>query len=634
MKKLLLSILLFTGLLAQSQTLTYNNEWINYNQTYYKFKTKFNALYRISQATLTSIGLGNTPAEHFQLWRNGREVPLYTSKQTGTFASTDYIEFWGKINDGLTDSLLYTNTDHQLNKEWSLHTDSVAFFLTVNPAGGNARFVTTPNVLPTALTVEPWFIHTEGKYFKDKINPGYAAVVGEYVHSSAYDAGEGYTSSDIYSNQTKAIPHTNLFPYTGPGAPEPVLKVNASGNALNPRQFEIKVNNTVLTNVTMDYFDYVKMSTPVPQALVNSGAVNIEITNRSFASLSDRMVVAQTELVYARLFNFDGTDRFEFSLPANPNGNYLEITGFNYLGVPPILYDFTNLQRYVCDISNPALIKVVLQPSATARKLLLISSYSSVPQPINSLEQKNFINYAQPANQGDYLIISHTALMNGSSGNNPVEDYKNYRSSAEGGSYNAKVFNVDELMDQFAFGIKKNPLGIRNFIRWARNSFSMPVKNVLLIGKGVSYPQYRVFETSAGIEQLAFVPTFGWPASDNQLTAERGDEIPKVPIGRISAITGDEITTYLNKVIQYEQAQAFSSPLISDRAWLKNVVHVIGASDAALGTVLTDAMDRYKNTISDTFYGANVSTFSKLSAAPVQQASSSQLQSLFRKGSV
>jgi hypothetical protein len=62
------------------------------------------------------------------------------------------------------------------------------------------------------------------------------------------------------------------------------------------------------------------------------------------------------------------------------------------------------------------------------------------------------------------------------------------------------------------------------------------------------------------------VPTFGNPASDNLLTADPGlDEIPRVPIGRISAINADEVTVYLAKVIQYEQAQAFSSPLISDK---------------------------------------------------------------------
>lgn len=105
-----------------------------------------------------------------------------------------------------------------------------------------------------------------------------------------------------------------------------------------------------------------------------------------------------------------------------------------------------------------------------------------------------------------------------------------------------------------------------------------------------------------------------------------------MPIGRISAITPAEVAIYLTKVIQYEQAQQLSSPFISDRAWLKNVVHVIGASEESLGAILTNDMNRYTQIISDTLYGANVNTFSKVSAAPVEQASSTRLQNLFQEG--
>jgi hypothetical protein len=33
-----------------------------------------------------------------------------------------------------------------------------------------------------------------------------------------------------------------------------------------------------------------------------------------------------------------------------------------------------------------------------------------------------------------------------------------YRASAAGGAFNVKVIGIDELIDQFAFGIKKHPL--------------------------------------------------------------------------------------------------------------------------------------------------------------------------------
>ena len=632
MKNFLLPLLLFTGLFAHSQV--YNNEWINYNQTYYKFKVGVTGLYRINQPTLASLGLGTTPAEQFQLWRNGAQLSIYTSVQTGTMSSGDYIEFWGESNDGKPDNSLYRNADNQLNDKWSLETDTAAFFLTVNPSsGGNLRL--TPainNVAGNLLPAEPFFYYTVGKYFKDNLNPGYAAVVGEYIYSSAYDQGEGWTSVNIGTGGTINQQFTSLYPYTGPGAPAPQVKINASGNALNQRQFIVKLNGSEILNQTMDFFDYIKVTTPVTIAQISSGTATLEITNNCLPP-NDRMLVAKCELDYPRQFNFGGIDNFIFELPAGAAGNYLEITGFNYGTVNPVLYDITNGKRYVCDITNPALVRVVLEPTLVSRKLLLVSQASSFPIAINSLQQRNFINYGLSASQGNYLIITHPALTSGPGGTNPVDDYKSYRSSAAGGSYNVKVYMIDQLVDQFGLGIKQNPLSVQNFIRWARNTYSAPVKNVFLIGKGVNYVHNRVFENNPDMDKLSFIPSFGNPPSDNLLAAEPGfDEIPRVSIGCISVINGEEIAIYLAKVKQYELAQVFSSPVIQDKAWMKNVVHTVGASNGALQGILDNYMVKYKGIVSDTLFGGNVSTFSKSSTDPVQQSNSSRLQNLFRDG--
>jgi hypothetical protein len=44
---------------------------------------------------------------------------------------------------------------------------------------------------------------------------------------------------------------------------------------------------------------------------------------------------------------------------------------------------------------------------------------------------------------------------------------------------------MDELVDQFAFGIKKHPNSVRNFLRWARANFSTAPKFVFMIGHAV-----------------------------------------------------------------------------------------------------------------------------------------------------
>jgi len=199
MKRILFILLIaIAGLSATAQTFPYNNEWIDYSKTYYKFYVGKTGLYRISQTVLASNGIGSIPAEQFQLWRNGREVPIYTSVPSGPLGGSDFIEFWGERNDGLPDSTLYRDSSFILNNKYSLQTDTVAFFLTINPAGGNRRLQNTVNnVAGNILSPETYFIFTEGKYFFDYISPGYYVDAGEYVHSSSYDKGEGFVCRDI-----------------------------------------------------------------------------------------------------------------------------------------------------------------------------------------------------------------------------------------------------------------------------------------------------------------------------------------------------------------------------------------------------------------------------------------------------
>jgi hypothetical protein len=633
MKRSLLVLLLLAGLGSYAQP--YNNEWIDYSKTYYKFKVGSNGLYRIMQPALAGISLQNTPSEHFQLWRNGQEVPVYISVTTGPLGAGDYIEFWGEMNDGRPDNIMYRDADYQLSNKWSLQTDTAAYFLTVNPAGNNLRLIPTTNT--PGGTPEPYFIHIAGKYWKDRIGQGYAQVVGENVYSSAYDAGEGWASPDIGKGDANRLSLTlsGLFPYTGAGAPDAILKVNAGGyNGVNPRNFRVRVNNDSIIGRQMDFFDYAKVNNTFPMSLIAGGVANIDITNQSAVVGSDRMIVSQLEIAYPRLFNFENLTNFRFSLPANIAGNYLEITNFNHGGVAPVLYDLTNGQRYVADItSSPGLVKIKLLPSASERNLVLVSQAGGAYTTVTGIQQRNFVDYSVAARQGNYLIITHPTLLTGSGGSHPVDDYVAYRSSVAGGSYDVKVYMIDELVDQFAFGIKRHPLSVRNFIRWARNTYSTSIKDILLIGKGVQYIQHRLNESNPNMDKLALIPTFGHPASDWLLVADPGlDELPRVPVGRLSVVTGDEITVYLNKLKEYEQEQATPSPLIADKAWMKNVAQVVGASEEGLNNAITAAMGRFDKIISDTAFGGSVHHFNKTSSETIEQANNVRLQNLFDEG--
>jgi hypothetical protein len=633
MKRILLFTFLFASFVAGSQP--FNNEWIDYSKTYYKFKVGANGVYRINQSALPAA-ISSANAQDFQLWRNGQQVPLYTSRQSGSFLAGDFIEFWGEMNDGKPDNIMYRNPEFQLNDKWSLQTDTAAYFLTINTASANLRLVPTNNdVAGNILPAEPFFMYTAGNYWKNRIGFGFAVSVGENVYSSSYDEGEGWASPDIGKNATLTTVLNNLYTYTGPGAPTDAnFKIHASGyNPLNIRTMRVKLNGDSIIGQPMISNYQHKVNKTIPVSLISSGTASIEITNLCDVVGSDRMLAAMLEIHYPRQYNFGGASNFSFSLPANAGGNYIEISNFNYGGEAPVLFDLTNGRRYVGDISNPALVKFALLPTSQEQKLVLVSQQPSNLTTVANFQQRNFINYGLAANQGNYLIITHPLLLNGSNGSQPVNDYVAYRSSAAGGGYNVKVYMIDELVDQFGLGIKFHPLSVRNFIRWTRATYTNPVKSVFLIGKGLQYMQFRNNESNPDINKLAFVPTFGQPASDILLAAEPGTNmIPQTPIGRLSVITADEIPPYLQKVKEYEQQQAFQSPLIADKAWMKNVGHVVGASDEGLSTTLVESMNKFSKIIKDTFYGGNVHLFSKTSAESVEQVNSVRLQNLFNDG--
>ncbi len=313
MQKNRIKIFLFVILcLFTSTTLfaQYNNEWIDFNKTYYRFKVGSNGLYRISSATLRSAGLQNTNAEEFQLWRNGKQVPLFTSNSTGLLGASDFIEFYGMMNDGKADAVLYKKPEFQLADKWSLQTDTAAYFLTVN-AGGNLRILNAQNqVAFNGLQAEPYFIHTFSNNYRDQINPGFASVVGSYIYSSSYDNGEGWSSRNIASNSPLVEQYNNLFVATS--GPEPKLKITAFGNAPNTRKIQVFINNSKIVESSMDYFTSVMLEATFSKSNLGRTIDTVRIVNNT-ATGSDRMVIGKYELTYPRQFNIGGQSLFEFN---------------------------------------------------------------------------------------------------------------------------------------------------------------------------------------------------------------------------------------------------------------------------------------------------------------------------------
>ena len=632
MKKILIPVLLLLVVSARAQ---FNNSWIDYSKTYYKFKLAKDTLCRIPQSVLSAAGLASINADNFQLWRNGQQVRIYTSVSGSTFGSTDYIEFWGQMNDGKPDKALYREADYQLADKYSLETDTAAYFLTANTTAGNLRYTNAANPSPAATTPDAYFMRNVDYYFHNELNRGLARSYPEYVYSSAYDKGEGWTSENVGPGADLFQGLSNLNVYLA-GPPNSLsFRINAAGNAPYERNLKVRLNTFEVYNTGMPYFEYTKAEVNnLPLSYLSSYSLSSALVyiGSAATNVNARLVASSFGITYPATFNFNNEKNFYFELAASASGNNLVIDNFNYGSVAPILYDINTSKRYTGDItSTPGKVKFVLPASADAKRPYILMSQENINL-VSSLTARVFTNYSIGAQQGDYLIISNPLLYNDGSGNNYVDQYRQYRSSAPGGNFNTKIYNIDELADQFAFGIRKHPESVRNFLRFANAQFTTKPKYVFVIGRGMDYIDEYLHQSNPLSEVLDMVPSFGWPASDVLLASEPGTVGPIIPIGRLGAVNGTEVNNYLQKVKQYEQNQQTSSPSIDDKAWMKNVMHVSGGKDVSENDDFKNYMNGYEKIIEDTLFGGNVETFSKSTAGAVEQANIQRISELFQEG--
>ncbi len=627
MKKLLLYLFwVIPAIQGFAQPL--NNEWIDYSKTYYKFSVGASGLLRITQPVLASAGLGSTPVQQFQLWRNGVEVPLFTSQSTGVLLAAGFIECYGQPNDGTADTRLYRYDSLQMSSRWSLYTDTAAYFLTVNSATANKRYNSANNNLTgNTLAPEPYFMYRLERFYKDRMNAGYGIELTELVHSASYETAEGWTGEPILSGAAYSDKNSNLRLY-GAGTPA-TLDITLCGNTKLGRTASVRLNNQLLASRLVSGFNIARLS--VGNIALNTFTGDSATLSISHNGNNDHILVAAYALTYPRQFSFGNQSQFYFELPGG-TPRYLEISDFNTGGATPVLLDTANDIRMLGDVFQGK-VRFLLPAVSDVRKMFLLSGATAAVQNVARLTTRTFTDYALPANQGDYLVVSHPSLYTDLSGVNQVERYRQYRSSAAGGGYRAVIIDVTQLTDQFAFGIKHHPSAVRNFASMALARFTSAPRFLFLIGKGLKYTEFRRNESDPNIGKLALLPTFGTPASDNLLTASRLGKYPLLPVGRLSAITGAEIGVYLEKVKQFEQAQASSSQTVSGKGWMKNIAHLTGGLDnATLAIQINSYMDNYRQLASDTLFGGNVHSFNKNTGLNTAAGSGKTLDQLFNEG--
>lgn len=619
----------------------FNNSWINYNQQFFEFKIAETGIYRIDSATLFNAGipLSSINPQNFQLYARGQEVAIFIEGENdGVFNQNDYIEFYAEHNDGWLDEQLYGSATNHPNPYYSLTTDTITYFLTWNNATNNLRFQVETDTNFSAYSPVTHFIKENVQFFtagNGTTNPYYDGetmnIGGQGVSLFGYSPTEGWFDLpyNVGGSTTKNI--NSQFVYTS-GSPAKLKAVilgqsDFSSSAANNQHLRIEVAGQQFDTLFKGYQKIdVEMSLPLNNLGNNTTGVTFTSVNDLGASVA-RQAVANVLLHYPHLPNMENLPVFDnFFLQDHPiqSKSYLRFSNFNSSG-EVLFYDLTNNKK-IKVVQDSGFFKCLI-PNNNNQKELYLSSDGQVNnvgniQPVNG--SGFFTDYAANPIDTAFLIITHQSLLSA------ANDYANYRQNP-GFSVqpqNAVVFTVEEIYRQFAFGVEKHPIAIRNFLDYLLNTWPTKPNYLFLLGKSIKSKEIRKSPINF---QNCLVPSYGEPASDNMITAGLGAQLfsPAIPTGRLAAKNTTEVLWYLNKVQQHENPMLGNN---GETEWMKQVLHFAGGLTASEQNSFQTYLGIYENIIEDTLFGGNVKTFTKTTTAPIHITLSDSIKSLIGNG--
>ena len=547
----------------------FGNEWIDYNQTYFKLKVVEDGFYRVTAAELEAQGFSaaSVPANRIQLFRRGQEVAIQVNSSSGVL---NYLEFYGLKNSGAGDTELYIEPSAQPHDLYNLFTDTAAYFLTwkLTAESGSRMGLSTLNDA-TGLSAETHHLAEDLSLGISSYAPGIKFGSGSSFSLSEYDFGEGWTGNFVSKGSAKTF-NLTLDKYESSGADPQIEVVIVGGNTLSHNvDIEVGPNTSNLRNIGNVQFSN-RSSAKATFSFLDSdvgasGELVVRVKTTGFAGASDRVSTAMVRVAYPQSVSMIANENKIFflrELPAEDKA-YLRIATPNAPGTE--VYDVTNEKSPIRIVSTSFSdrLECIIPGTEAKRKVIAVTSPLSVVdvQPI-AFEQVDI--------DSDYLIITHAALhQNASDGLDPIQSFTEYRASVAGGEYSSETLNFFDVVNQFNYG-DVSPIAIRRLVDFAITNGSPQA--LFLIGKGRT-PDRNFFRNSD--HSVVNVPTYGDPGGDLMFSRGLGADpiLPILAVGRLNAFNSENVKAYVDKLKEME-AVPF------DDLFRKNVLQLSGGQTA------------------------------------------------------
>jgi hypothetical protein len=568
----------------------YGNEWIDYEKTHLKFTVEEQRIYRINFSDIQDQFPQGIRGDELRLFNYGEEQYIYLS-ETGPLSPVDYLLFYGEANNGRLDKYLYNkdNTEDQINPHYSFYTDQNPYFLTYSEAPSDyiyqaATLSSNTNLDPEIALNTNSRINISDKYYK-RTNTETFIKFSLFDKTEAY--GSSFSTSDNFSVNTIAPVESSAF----------TLVQHYFTHGENPQTYNFELNNSNIYDTDVSDPGLKKDTLLISGTLLENNTLSFQATDTESNSIS----VSLIELWYKTLptlvernslyFTSNSESDQKFKINCLDNENH-------------ILLNLTN-NTILFPENNSGFIDFTLANISENEFFLARSSSTSI---LDSYSIVNFEDYS--TDFSELLIIYNELNAIEENGNDIIEEYANYHRTESPNTKTVNTANIEQISDQFAYGIQLHPMGIRNISHLYHHN-SQSFKYLLLIGKSLRHSSYRKTEDFNSLYgSILFLPTIGEFSSDNLFASNNQNYRPQFSVGRIGAKKAEEIRDYFEKLKEYETVINQEQSL-ENKLWTKRVLHLVGGSGEGEENFINSQLNNAGAIITNNLFGAEVKTFRK-----------------------
>lgn len=593
--------------ITENENILHGNEWIDFNKSYFKIQLAEDGIYRISRQVLEDAGfpVNEVSMSEISIYHLGKQIPIYTSSES-LMGNEDYIEFYGKKNRNELDKWMFSDPQYQLNPKYSLITDTTSYFVTFGDTNAKRYEQVETDLSENTLTPEEYYLEV----FEKEYHTNYLRAGNSKAYKSSYDNIIGF-GSGYKKTFPQYVPTSQVY-LNGPEARLNIrLVTNNTSQAL-----EYTLNNEVLKSIegegTLNIDESIAIN---PESIASSSTISV-----NSKSSTGKINVSSYRLTYPRLCKFGGIKYKYFELVASENYRYLEIqTNYN---TSNLIYDIVNNQIIYPVVENK-LAKFIIAPVNEPGRYI----YRNINgiKNVTKAQKIEFIDYSSRDN--DLIFISNKLIAIDEDETDVIAQYKYYRESPQGGNFTPIVVDIEQLYNQFSYGIHRHPYSVKNFINYVHSKDWDALKYVYILGGAI---QSNTSRTKIEQIQKVLIPTYGYPPSDNLLTSLWGEDISAYSTGRIAAQSASELRAYLDKVKNVE-SNITNPHNIENKEWMKNILHLSGGGINEYAQIRHE-LRLMEDIIESSSFGGNVTTFYKVNSDPVDNSAAAYISNLIHDG--